>query len=345
MIKCVKFENFTAFQELEIGLSPGINVFTGENSTGKTHILKTVYAGCEISKSRKGFAEKLTKVFLPSGEHTGRLVKRSPGSSNGFVEIQRVLNQNKNAVIRLSISNHTKSPEGAKISGAYKTWSEEPIESVYIPVKDMMANAPGFRSLYSLRDIHFEEVYADIIDRAFLGSLKGPMDAGRKKLMNILQKAIDGRVVIKNEEFFLKNKHGELEFTLVAEGLRKLVLLWLLIQNGTLTSGSVLCWDEPEANLNPRLMRTVVEILVELQRMGVQILISTHDYIILKEFDLQRIENDKIIYHSLFRDKETNEISISSTLEYEKISPNAIDDTFADIIDRDIAREMRGSLK
>ncbi|EHQ35221.1 AAA family ATPase [Methanoplanus limicola] len=345
MIKFIKFENFTAFKELEVGLSSGINVFTGENGTGKTHILKAVYAGCEITKSRKSFAEKLTKVFLPSGEHTGRLVKRTKGSSNGFVELRREPKINKSPVIRLKIMSRAESPAGAEISGAYKSWSDEPIESVYIPVKDMMANAPGFRSLYSLRDIHFEEVYADIIDRAFLGSLKGPMDAERKRLMDILHKSIDGRVVIKNEEFFLKNRHGELEFTLVAEGFRKLALLWLLIQNGTLTNGSVLCWDEPEANLNPKLMRTVVEILVELQRMGVQILISTHDYIILKEFDLQTTENDQIIYHSLFRDKETSEISISSTPDYEKISPNAIDDTFADIIDRDIAKEMGSSLK
>jgi hypothetical protein len=52
-----------------------------------------------------------------------------------------------------------------------------PLESVYIPVKDMMVNAPGFRSLYNLRNIHFEEVYADIIDKVFIGSLRSPTDS------------------------------------------------------------------------------------------------------------------------------------------------------------------------
>lgn len=338
MIDKIKFEKFTAFEKPDINFSPGINVFTGENGTGKTHILKVIYAACDISKSQKGFAEKITKVFLPSGEHTGRLVKRSPAGSQGFVEIHRQLKDNKKASIRLTISNHTKGPENAVISGAYKLWNEEPMESVYIPVKDMMANAPGFRSLYSLRNIHFEEVYADIIDRAFLASLKGPMDATRKKLLEILRKSMDGKVISKNEEFFLKNKQGELEFTLVAEGFRKLALLWILIQNGTLINGSVLCRDEPEANLNPRLMRTVVEILVELQRMGVQIFVSTHDYIILKEFELQTGQNNRILYHSLYRDKKTNEINISSTSDYEDIYPNAIDDTFAELIDREIEK-------
>ncbi|HOB70227.1 MAG TPA: AAA family ATPase, partial [bacterium] len=43
MIKKIKFEKFTAFDSLDIDFSPGINVFIGENGTGKTHILKTIY--------------------------------------------------------------------------------------------------------------------------------------------------------------------------------------------------------------------------------------------------------------------------------------------------------------
>jgi hypothetical protein len=53
----------------------------------------------------------------------------------------------------------------------------------------------------------------------------------------------------------LSNKQGE--FILLAEGFRKLGLLWLLLQNGTLLNGSVLFWDEPETNLNPKTMQTV----------------------------------------------------------------------------------------
>ena len=39
------------------------------------------------------------------------------------------------------------------------------------------------------------------------------------------------------EEFFLSGEQGEIEFTLLAEGLRKLGLLWLLIRNGSLKTG------------------------------------------------------------------------------------------------------------
>ncbi len=342
MIEKIKFEKFTAFEKFEVKFSKGINIFVGENGTGKTHILKAVYAACDIAKSKAGFAEKINNVFFPSGKQIGRLVKRAAVSTKGSVEITRKLADSKNIVIRLSLSNHTKSPEKAIVSGAHKQWMDESLESVYIPVKDMMANAPGFRSLYSLRHIHFEEVYADIIDRVFLGSLKGQPDQDRKKLLEILQQSMDGKVILKKEEFFLKNKQGELEFTLLAEGLRKLALLWVLIQNGTLLNGSVLCWDEPETNLNPRLMKTVVEILVQLQRMGVQIFLTTHDYIILKEFDLQTEGSDEIHFHSLYRDKESKEIRANSTASYLDISPNAIDDTFGSIVDREISKSMGG---
>jgi energy-coupling factor transporter ATP-binding protein EcfA2 len=342
MIESIKLERFTAFEQFSLRFSPGINLFIGENGCGKTHLLKLVYSACDVSKSQKSIAEKVNRVFLPSGEQIGRLVKRKGTSSTGSFEVtRRVEGLAKPLTLRLSLSNHTKEPAKATVSGTPKQWKDHPIESVYVPVKDMMANAPGFRSLYSLRHIHFEEVYADIIDRAFLGTLKGPMDGPRKKLLDILQRSMEGKVISKNEEFFLKSPQGELEFTLLAEGIRKLGLLWVLIQNGTLLNGSVLLWDEPETNLNPRLMRTVVQILVELQRMGVQLFITTHNYALLKEFDLQQQPEDQMAYHSLFRDAQ-RQIQVASFPHYGALQPNAIDDTLASMADREIRHLMGG---
>jgi predicted ATPase len=340
MIKSSKFLNFTAFDSLDISFSPGVNLLIGENGTGKTHILKAVYAACDITKSKKSFAEKINDVFYPSGKQIGRLVKRAKTSTSGSLELGRKMPDGKVFSIKLTLTSHMLTPTKAKVTGATKLWLENSFSSVFIPVKDMMANAPAFRSLYATRNIHFEEVYADIIDRAFLPALKGPTDHQRIKLLGILQAAMDGKVITKNEEFFLKNKQGELEFTLLAEGFRKLGLLWLLIQNGTLLSGSALFWDEPETNLNPRLMQTVVSILMELQRLGVQIFVSTHDYILLKEFDLATQKGDQIQYHSLYRDNKTSKIMHNSCNMLANLDPNAIDATFGSIIDRQVSKDM-----
>ena len=35
----IKLENFTVFKNIEIHFSKGVNIFIGENGTGKTHIL------------------------------------------------------------------------------------------------------------------------------------------------------------------------------------------------------------------------------------------------------------------------------------------------------------------
>jgi ABC-type multidrug transport system ATPase subunit len=117
--------------------------------------------------------------------------------------------------------------------------------------------------------------------------------------------------------------------------MRKLALLWVLIRNGTLLQGSILFWDEPEANLNPRIIKTAVEILLELQRLGVQIFIATHDYVTVKEFDLQTKKKDQVVYHSLFRDLETQQIRLQSSDSYLRLNSNSIADTFGDLYDQD----------
>ena len=214
-----------------------------------------------------------------------------------------------------------------------RRWYKFPMESIYIPVKEMLANAPGFRSLYGQREIHFEEIYADIIDRAYLPAQRGRPDSKRKKLLDMLSEAMDGKVITKGEEFFLRKK-GDLEFTLLAEGIRKLGLLYLLIQNGSLSEGSVLFWDEPETNLNPKLFKPVINILLELQSMGIQIFLATHDYVILKELDLQSKSTSDVAYHSLYL--KNSEINLQTTDNYLELHENAIMDTFDSLYDRAI---------
>ena len=342
MLSKIKFERFTAFEQLEVEFSPGINIFIGENGTGKTHLMKVAYAACDITKSKASFSEKINNIFLPSGRQIGRLVKRSTGSKTGAVRISRIMPDNNEITLGLHLSNHSTEPDSKHVKGHRKSWFEKRIETAYIPVKDMMANAPGFLSLYDAREIHFEEIYVDILRKAYMPVLKGPPDKQRRKIIEKLQMTMDGKVIVKRDEFFLRNKHGNLEFTLLAEGYRKMGLLWVLIQNGTLLKGSVLFWDEPETNLNPKLIGTIVEILLELQRFGVQIFLSTHNYEVLKEFDLQIKKTDNVMFHSLFRDSQTNQIKCTSTSEYTKISPNTIDDTFGSFIDRDIQRIIGG---
>ena len=268
----VQLKNFTAFAELDLELSPGINVLVGANGTGKTHLMKVCYSMCEISRTDESPSNKLIKVFLPSGGNRGRLVKQVHGIPYPTAQVYVYCGESYTGA---SFQNDQVSLEnwrGSNYSGPYnKGWANSVTGSTYIPAKEMLSNAPGFRSLYAQREIHFEEVYADILDRAYLPPLREPFDDTTQHLLGRLEYSMGGEVSIKNEEFFLRGGRGDIEFTLLAEGLRKLGLLWLLIRNGSLRPGSVLFWDEPETNLNPKLYRTVVKVLLELRHAGVQI--------------------------------------------------------------------------
>lgn len=335
----LRLENFSSFASLDQAFSTGVNVIIGANGTGKTHLLKVLYAACAVTvgeDQEKGFALKLRNVFNPYEGRIGRLARRQATS----VKAKVVVTREGGARLSAEFSNHTHKPDDVELTGE-AAWKKSELASAYIPVKEMLTHAPGFLATAARREIAFEEVYVDIIKRAFLPKLLGPIDKDRQRLLSALQKAIDGKVIAKGEHFFLKNKQGDLEFTLLAEGMRKLALIWLLIQNGTLLSGSILFWDEPEANLNPSLMGEVVEVILELQRLGVQVFLTTHNYVLLKEFDLRQQSNDQIRYLSLFRD-DTEAISASASDSYLGVNPNAIAATFSNLYDRELSRSFGG---
>lgn len=331
----VRLERFTAFESLNFHPSPGINVLTGVNGTGKTHLMKVAYAACEVAEEAARFTEKLQGVFMPWQGRLGRLTRRRRGHGRTSIRVERG-----EQYIRATFNSRIAAPESAEVRA--RGWNAERVDSAYIPVKEMLANAPGFLSLYSRRELHFEEVYRDILERAYLPPYRGAPDADRRGLLNRLRAALGGTVVLQNDEFFLKSRQGNLEFALLAEGLRKLGLLWVLIQNGTLTEGATLFWDEPETNLNPKLFDVVVDVLLQLQRSGVQVFIATHDYVLLKQLDLCATDEDEVAYHALFLD-DSGAVKCRTVDRYIDLEPNAVADAFTSLYDLEIERTMRGS--
>lgn len=74
--------------------------------------------------------------------------------------------------------------------------------------------------------------------------------------------------------------------SLVAEGQRKLAMLARLIANGTLMDKGFLFWDEPEANLNPLLIKEVAQSIVNLSKTGIQVFLATHSLFLLRELEI-----------------------------------------------------------
>lgn len=126
-INKISFDHFTAFKQLEIHCSEGINIFIGQNGMGKTHILKAAYAACDISKSGVTFAKKLVNVFMPSANQLNRLVYRQPGRGKAGLEISRA-----DFTLQLTFSSLSKTPEAPSVNvKGLEKWIANPVKSVY----------------------------------------------------------------------------------------------------------------------------------------------------------------------------------------------------------------------
>jgi hypothetical protein len=98
-----------------------------------------------------------------------------------------------------------------------------------------------------------------------------------------------GKVVVDSGsgEFYLSIPgEGNMEMPLVAEGMRKLAMLARLISTGALLDKGYLFWDEPETNMNPKLIKVLAKSIMQLCQRGIQVFVATHSYFLLKELDL-----------------------------------------------------------
>ncbi len=95
-------------------------------------------------------------------------------------------------------------------------------------------------------------------------------------------------------EFSYKLASGEtIPLEQGAEGIKKLQLLRLLLENHSITRESVLLIDEAEANLHPAFVRQFVQILAALAAKGVQIFIASHSSFVLEELVIASKRNQQ----------------------------------------------------
>lgn len=319
----IEAENFTVFENVTIPFSPGLNVLVGENGMGKTHIMKLAYAACQASKHDVSFSQKATMLFRPDQSSIGRLVNRNKNGNN-------------TAKIGMVFSTKTKKWDAEIKTG--EKWEKQmsDLTSVFIPAKEILSNAWNLDAAVKMGNVEFDDTYLDIIAAAKIDISRGVDSTARKKYLDILQKISSGKVTLHDDRFYLKpGTQAKLEFNLVAEGLRKIALLWQLIKNGTLEKGSVLFWDEPEANINPKYIPVLAELLIMLESEGVQIFVSTHDYFLSKYIEVKRSKESNVRYISLYKDS-GEKVRCETATEFELLEHNAIMDTFRQLYREEI---------
>ena len=304
-INSIKLENFTVFENIKCDFSPGINIFIGENGTGKTHLLKVLYAFCscktfyddaadEPTKLKDDFFTVLKKCFQDKSiaqlfTHESKTMKISVDSDNGFYLFPVTTVKQKNGDTTNVVGVTYSMLENEKL----------PITATFLTAKEMLSHSRGLTSLYNEYELSFDTTQIDIISKAqFPVARSVPSIA--KNILPHLEDILDGKVVEENDEFFIVKRSGrKIPFALEAEGIKKIGALWKLLMSKRITTDSILFWDEPEANINPTIMPIVVETLLELSRQGVQVFLATHEYNMMKYFSVKKKDSDQVAFISL----------------------------------------------
>lgn len=315
MLTRLDLTNFTVFERASFRFGERINVLHGVNGSGKTHVLKLAYllqhalatkpatagdAPPSRSWLQRALAEELVEVFRPDA--LGRLATRTQGNAVCVVSAQL---QNEAQPVTFSFSTRSRSEVAVEV--APSVWLDRP--PIYFPTREALSIYPGFVSLYDLRALEFDRTWRDICVLLGAPLHRGVRPAPVRALLEPLERVFGGDIVLDSSgRFYVKDERGKIEMHLVAEGLRKLAMVARLIATGALVGRGCLLWDEPEANLNPVLIKTVAQVLFALAAQGVQIFVATHSLFLMRELSLlQQAESaapKSVRYFGLHRDGE-----------------------------------------
>ncbi|MCP5277660.1 MAG: ATP-binding protein [Thiobacillus sp.] len=329
MLRKLTLSNFSVFGEAQISWAAGLNVIVGENGTGKSQLMKLAYSLGWVSQAQ-GLATRQTKDELQRRiadkivgtcrpEYLGRMVSRKQGRNR--CEVMVTFASPAKSSFRFSFASNSRSEvKIEKMPEAYLAAAP-----VFIPTREMLSIFPGFIAAYEARELEFEETYYDIA-RALNAAARKRRTAPVEAMIERIEKLLKGRIRLDAGRFYLlpdQPGQGRIEMPLIAEGMRKLAMLAYLLMNGALRDRGTLFWDEPETNLNPKLMVLVAEALVELAKQGYQVVIATHSLFLLRELSIQIAKSQTppdASFISLDR-QEDGTVTVNQTSTTEELDP------------------------
>jgi len=355
----MKFENFMTFKNLELEPCSGLNVLLGAPNTGKTTLIKTAYCACNSMGMPVNFAYKLAGAFSLQPDELGQMVYK------GEEEARVVFHRDK---LQICMSFPRNMITWHEVSAVSVDWCWEPVRGIYVSDREIpereastgypvnvnfltgfvppagMSHSPGMPPYMGMNPFlstnpllnealdMYMNPKADLLARIRQPEKKELVDHEQRALA-VLNSVFNGRVVITRDNT-LQVEEGQ-GITPLGGGMRKLGVLELLIRKGCLPTGSVLFWDEP-GGIAPQLIRPLVATLLELQRGGIQVFLTSNDYVVLKEIDLQRGDKDQVLYHFLYKD-EQGDVCCNTAQEYRDVDPNPVADAFASLYNREVA--------
>ncbi|MBN1209233.1 MAG: AAA family ATPase [Myxococcaceae bacterium] len=327
-------KHFTAVESATFTFASGINVLIGENGAGKSHVMKLLYSVLKVAQgqpetfaeAQERLSEKLAAVFKPEDDRLEHLVRGQAGAGC------EVWVRGAAGDTFFTLSEH------GNVALTSHDWKPT-LDCIFLPTRDVLAMYEGFIAAYQSETLSFDETYYDVCLALDRGKARGEAKIAADELLSKLEGVLGGGRVSKGaNRFYVEFGALKLEAHLVAEGLRKFALLSHLISNASIKSGSILFWDEPESNLNPRLIARLPDILLALAEAGVQIFVATHDYLLAHKLSLafeygavpKGVEGR---FHALYRSSLSEPVQVEAGATLAELQHNVILQEYAALHD------------
>jgi len=293
----LKVENFVGFHKpLDWCNHASLNVIIGVNDTGKTHLLKLLYAMTrsieDYSKKQSGpqpkelaelLAGKLRWTFLPQKMELGRLVTR--GAGNRF---SADLRWNDHGRLKFGFGRDTTVRISEIETNELGQLAKH--KATFLPPKEILSIFDAIVATRETAEIaSFDDTYYDLVQDFRQPTVAGNWKEHIKRVFKHLEDVTGGGEVEMNADGSITFRRGKENFNMhqTAEGIKKIGILSRLMRNRRLTpaGGCVLFVDEPEVNLHPKAIVLFADMLHEFAQSGVQVYLTTHSFYLLKRLE------------------------------------------------------------
>lgn len=277
IVSRVQFKNFGPLPDFEWSGLKSINLIVGRNGTGKTLLLKAIYAmlksletyrrGCEPRTIDEILSDELYWTF-----QTGNLDALVGKSNSAKLLFELEINGES---LRCQINRGAKNETVAVLSNTCKPRRED---SVFFPLNDVLT---AYSAIMSTRERYcifgFDNPSYHLARAASYRVPRRPVPDCFSECREVLRE-ITGGCVEFNETTcswsFIDSAKNVYPIATTSATVQKLGLLERLLDNRYITSGSVLFFDEPDAGLDSNAIRRLRHVWCLLAEVGVQIFVA-----------------------------------------------------------------------